>query len=287
MTEPSHLPAPPDNPAGELLIDVPDPFQAGAAAALALENLANVAAMEQLAGQTSARIAVGRAGPRYRTATLLRFQADHAVTQDAMGRDVSGTLLEEWGLFTVQSAVTGGTREYLMAPHLGRRLSDAGRRLVQERCPAGRDIQVVVGDGLSAEAVEANAGVLLPALAELAAAAGLTTGAPFFVRHARVGVLNDIGDLLAPRVMILLIGERPGLGRADALSAYLAYRPRTGHTDADRDVISGISPRAGMPTHEAAARIIDLARTMIARQASGVRLRMALEQKGMEDSWGN
>lgn len=259
---------------GELVIDVPDPAGGDLPQGTGIEHPADADTLRRMLGTTAARIGVGRAGPRYRTGALLRFQADHAIARDTLGRDVAATLIEEWGLFPVQTAVTGGRPEYLLAPHPGRRLSEASRRLIRERCRPGANIQVVVGDGLSAEAVEANAGTLLPALAGRAAEAGLTVGTPFFVRYARVGVMNEIGDLLGPDVLVLLIGERPGLGRADALSAYLGYRPRTGHTDADRDVISGIAPAGGLAPVQAAGQIIDLARRMIGRQASGVRLKL-------------
>ena len=98
---------------------------------------------------------------------------------------------------------------------------------------------------------------------------GLSVGQPFVVRHCRVGVLNDVGELLDPAVVVLLIGERPGLATAESLSAYLAYRPRPGHTDAQRNLISNIHAR-GVSHAEAARRILALAEQMRQVQASGV-----------------
>jgi ethanolamine ammonia-lyase small subunit len=259
----------------EVVIDLPDAAGPGLPRPVGIEHPTDADMLRQMLGATAARIGVGRAGPRYRTGALLRFQADHAIARDTLTRDVAAMLIEEWGLFPVQTAITGGRHEYLLAPHLGRRLTGASRRLIRERCRPAPQLQIVVGDGLSAEAVEANAGLLLSALTGRAAEAGLTVGTPFFVRHARVGVMNDIGNLLGPEVLVLLIGERPGLGRADALSAYLGYRPRTGHTDADRDVISGIAPSGGLTPELAAGQIIDLAQRMTTHQASGVRLKLA------------
>jgi ethanolamine ammonia-lyase small subunit len=89
------------------------------------------------------------------------------------------------------------------------------------------------------------------------------------IRYCRVGVLNDIGDLLDPTVAVLLIGERPGLATAVSLSAYLAYRPRPGHTDAQRNLISNIHDR-GVTPEDAARRIVALAQKMIRMQTSGV-----------------
>src|SRR6185312_16144291 len=131
---------------------------------------------------------------------------------------------------------------------------------------------VVVGDGLSAAAVAAQVPGLLPRLDEETRGQGWSFGRPFFIRHCRVGVLNDIGDLLDPQVVVLLIGERPGLATAESLSAYLAYRPRSGHTDAQRNLISNIHAR-GIGPEEAARRIMALAEQMIRLEVSGVAIK--------------
>jgi ethanolamine ammonia-lyase small subunit len=223
---------------------------------------------------TSSRIGVGRAGPCPRTRTWNLFQSDLAVTKDALAREVDPALLEELGLFTVQTRITGGKEQFLLRPDLGRQLDPEARRLVAERCAARPDLQICVGDGLSAQAVEANLRKILPVLQAGCATAGLGLGTPFFIQHCRVGVMNDIGDLLQPGVLILLIGERPGLGRADSLSAYMAYRPRAGHTDADRDVICNIFDGGGANPLEAGAYALRLAQRMLERQASGVKLKL-------------
>jgi ethanolamine ammonia-lyase small subunit len=131
----------------------------------------------------------------------------------------------------------------------------------------------VVGDGLSAAAVEANAREMFPVLLQGAQAAGLSVGTPFFIKYCRVGVLNDIGELLSPDVVILLVGERPGLGRAESLSAYMAYRPKPGDTDADRDVVCNIFSHGGTNPLEGAAFALQTAQRMMKHQASGVRLK--------------
>jgi ethanolamine ammonia-lyase small subunit len=230
-------------------------------------------ALKALLAATTARLGVGRAGPRPTTTALLRFQADHAITQDALYRDVDQNLLDELGLFTVQTRVTGGKPEYLLRPDLGRQLDDDARRLITEKCVKSPNIQLVVGDGLSALAVEANVREMFPILRQGTQAAGLSLGTPFFIQYCRVGVLNDIGDLLLPDVVILLIGERPGLGRAESLSAYLAYRPKAGDTDADRDVVCNIFNGGGTNPLEAAAFTISLAQKMLKHRASGVKLK--------------
>jgi ethanolamine ammonia-lyase small subunit len=276
---PSGQPAPPPLPAtpGELAIDLPDPTTPAARAVPGVANPRDPEALRALMAATTARIGVGRAGPRYRTAALLRFQADHAITQDALYRDVDQALLDELGLFTVQTRITGGKQEYLLRPDLGRQLNDDARRLLAENCVRSPNLQLVVGDGLSAAAVEANVREMFPLLRQGAQAAGLTLGTPFFIKHCRVGVLNDIGELLSPDVVILLIGERPGLGRAESLSAYMAYRPQPGDTDADRDVVCNIFNGGGTNPLEAAAFTLQIAQKMLKHRASGIKLKLATQ----------
>ena len=100
-------------------------------------------------------------------------------------------------------------------------------------------------------------------------------GRSFFVKYCRVGVMNDIGDILQPRVLILLIGERPGLGRAESMSAYMAYQPKQGDNDAHRDVVCNIFENGGTNPLEAGAFIVQFAQKMMQYQASGVKLKLA------------
>jgi ethanolamine ammonia-lyase small subunit len=230
--------------------------------------------VELALARTPARALVGRAGPGYRTPTWLKLREDHAAARDAV--QAESDLLEVFGrdridgfrLFAAQTRA-GSKAEYLRRPDLGRRLDDDSRELVRRNCPAGRDLQVVIGDGLSATAVAAQAPGLLDRLHAAAAARGWSFGRPFLVRYCRVGVLNDVGDLLAPAVVVLLIGERPGLATAESLSAYLAYRPRPGHTDADRNLVSNVHAR-GVGPDEAARRVVALAERFRAAGRSGV-----------------
>jgi ethanolamine ammonia-lyase small subunit len=109
---------------------------------------------------------------------------------------------------------------------------------------------------------------LLPLLLDGAQARGWTVGHTFAIRYCRVGILNEIGELLNPTVAILLIGERPGLATAESLSAYMAYRPRTAHTDANRNLISNIHSR-GLNPQVVAVRILDFAAQMMRLGTSG------------------
>jgi ethanolamine ammonia-lyase small subunit len=224
--------------------------------------------------RTPARLLVGRAGAAYRTATQLTLRHDHAAAIDAVRaeldlvRDFGHAFVTRWGLFEVSTCATSKA-EYLVRPDLGRRLSDAARAEIMRHCPSGVDVQVVIGDGLSAAAVSAQAPLVLEAFAHEAREQGWQLGQPFVIRYCRVGVLNDLGELLDPAVVVLLIGERPGLVTAESLSAYMAYRPRASHTDAERNLISNIHAR-GVPPATAATRIVRLAARMMRLQLSGV-----------------
>jgi ethanolamine ammonia-lyase small subunit len=230
--------------------------------------------------RTPARVLAGRAGPAYRTATWLKLREDHAAARDAVQAEVDlltafgQERIASFGLFAAQSCATLKA-EYLRRPDLGRRLSDESRELVRARCPVGRDFQVVIGDGLSATAVAAQAPALLDRLFAGAAERGWSFGRPFLVRYCRVGGMNDVGELLAPSVVVLLIGERPGLATAEGLSAYMAFRPRPGHTDADRNLVSNVHAR-GVSPEEAARRILALAEQYRAAGRSGVEVKEVL-----------
>jgi ethanolamine ammonia-lyase small subunit len=224
--------------------------------------------------RTPARVLVGRAGPAYPTGTQLALRADHAAALDAvhaeldLERDLGQDFVNRYGLFVVQTQAASKA-EFLARPECGRQFTDDAAAAVRRRCPTGADLQIVIGDGLSAIAVLAQVPHLLPLLLAAAGERGWRVGQPFVVRHCRVGILNEIGELLDPAVVVLLIGERPGLATAESLSAYLAYRPRRGHNDAQRNLISNIHSRGVLPA-DAARRIIGLADQLGQLQASGV-----------------
>jgi ethanolamine ammonia-lyase small subunit len=257
-----------------LSIDLPDPTLPEFRYKPRVKNPKDLSGVKALVESTTARIGVGRAGPRYSTASLLLFQGDHAVTQDALYRDVDQKLLDQFNLFNVQTRITGGKQEYLLRPDLGRLLNDDAKRIINEKCQKNVNIQLCVGDGLSAAAIEANLRQIFPVIKQGVQNAGLTFGTPFFIKYARVGVMNDVGELIKPDVVILLIGERPGLGRAESMSAYMGYKPKYGDTDADRDVVCNIFEGGGTNPLEAGAFVVQLAQNMRKSQASGVKLKL-------------
>jgi ethanolamine ammonia-lyase small subunit len=226
--------------------------------------------------RTPARILVGRAGPAYRTATQLDLRQDHAAAVDAVRTELEldPEFVQRWQLLEVRTRARDKA-EYLARPDLGRRLEEAVASVLVQQGTAGADLQFVLGDGLSAAAVVVQVPILLPLLAEGARQRGWMFGRPLVVRQCRVGILNDIGERLDPVVAVLLIGERPGMATAESLSAYLAYRPRPGDTDARRNLISNIHAR-GVPPTAAAARILALAEKLRHVQASGVAVKEEL-----------
>jgi ethanolamine ammonia-lyase small subunit len=136
-------------------------------------------------------------------------------------------------------------------------------------------LQIVIGDGLSVTAVAKQIPQLLPALHKGANTHGWSVGEIFVIRYCRVGILNEIGEFLQPKVAILLLGERPGLATAESLSAYMAYKPKASDTDANRNLISNIHARGVIPEH-AAQRILNLAALMMKNHESGYQLREEL-----------
>lgn len=226
---------------------------------------------------TPARVLVGRAGTAYRTGTALRLRADHAAARDALNEPIAldgsalAPLVGSCGLFEVRSRATDPA-EHLARPDLGRQLDPEAVGRLRAEVEAGVDLQVVVGDGLSARAVHAQVPDLLPLVLDGARRRGWSVGRPFVVRHCRVGVMNDVGEILHPDVVVLLVGERPGLATADSLSAYMAFRPGAGATDADRNLVSNIHA-AGVGPDEAARRILALAAEMRLQGRSGYQVR--------------
>ncbi|HND52862.1 MAG TPA: ethanolamine ammonia-lyase subunit EutC, partial [Pirellulaceae bacterium] len=248
-----------------------------AASSPASPSLAAPSLSALAAATTPARLFVDRAGISYSTRTQLELRQDHAFAVDAVRRefdllaDFGPEFVARWRLFEVQTQAASKD-EYLRRPDLGRRLSHGASELIAMSVESAVDLQIVIGDGLSSTAVAVQVPELLPLLVEEAKRIGWTVGRPFVVRYCRVGVLNEVGRLLDPRVAVLLVGERPGLAAADSLSAYMAFRPRPGHTDAQRNLISNIHSR-GVSAADAARRIVALGREMVSQGASGVAIK--------------
>jgi ethanolamine ammonia-lyase small subunit len=233
--------------------------------------------VRRIRARTPARILVGRTGAAYRTNTQLELREAHAAARDAVRAELDlettfgADFVKQWGLFEV--CTQADLKDvFLLQPDLGRHFNAASRAELQRHCSSGNDVQIAIGDGLSVPAVAVQVPPLLSLLQAGAQARGWSVGQPFVIRHCRVGILNEIGELLSPKVAVLLIGERPGLATAESLSAYMAYRPRHSHSDADRNLISNIHARGANPV-DAAVRILNLVAYMMQLGRSGYSLR--------------
>ena len=227
----------------------------------------------EAARHTTALVGIGHVGTRYATDVLLQFQAELAITHTAVGAELPDDWAEKTGFVPVRSRVTSH-REFLLRPDLGRRLDDDSLAVVRSRCQKAVDVQIIVADGLSAVACMQTGKVLYDAVAQACAARGLSVGTPVAARFARVWLEDEIGQEVGAKVAMILLGERPGLGTGDGLSAYVVYQPKLGNTDGDRNMISNIHMR-GTPPEEAAQRLAALAHAMIAQRTSGVTLDLA------------
>lgn len=236
-----------------------------------IRNAKNASINDDMIKQTAARVCQGRAGPRPRTISLLRFVADHSRSKDTVVKEVTTKWLKEHDMWEVHSRAADKS-EYLTRPDLGRLLSDEGKKLVQERCKKSPQVQVVISDGLSTDAVTNNYDEILPPLLKGLESAGFNVGTPFFLRYGRVKAQDEIGELLQAEANLLLIGERPGLGQSESLSCYCVYKPTKDTVESDRMVISNIH-NGGTPPVEAAAVIVDLTKKMLEQKASGLKLK--------------
>ncbi len=218
------------------------------------------------------RLGIGKAGARYKTDPQLQFRAAHSAAQDAVFSDVDQAFVESMDLFTVQSQCDNKDI-YLTRPDLGRKLSDESVKTIKEKCKKSPAVQIYVADGLSSAAVAANVGDLLPAILQGLQSNRIDVGTPFFVKYGRVGVMDQISELVGAEVTCTLIGERPGLITAESMSAYIAYKATVGMPEARRTVVSNIH-RAGTIPAEAGAHIADIIKIILDKKVSGTDLKL-------------
>ncbi|MFO8142288.1 MAG: ethanolamine ammonia-lyase subunit EutC [Marinobacter sp.] len=241
---------------------------------------------------TDARIGLGRAGISLPTEELLQFQLAHAQAIDAVHLPLNvpklqsdlvsaGILGEENEALVLKSQATDRAT-YLQRPDLGRVLSKPSRKNLSNVTPADNekpDLAIVLVDGLSSYAVQINAvALLIQLLSDLRSDANPWRMAPLaIVEQGRVAIGDEIGALLGARMVLVLVGERPGLSSPDSLGAYLTWQPRIGRPDADRNCISNIRP-AGLSYSNASQRLLYLIREASRRQLSGVALKDRTEE---------
>ena len=235
-----------------------------------VDDPADGSAFLALKAKTPARLGLGRAGTRYKTATMLRFRADHAAAQDSVFSPVPEEFAKENGLVPVQTECRDKD-EYLTRPDLGRRFDAHNAKVIAEVCK-GRRVLLVIGDGLSSAAILANALDCAAAIRQGLQAHGIDPGQSLFVRYCRVGASDHIGDLTGCELVCLLVGERPGLVTNESMSAYLTYKPHRGISESKRTVVSNIH-RQGVAAVEAGAHIASLIDRILRQKASGIDLK--------------
>lgn len=235
-----------------------------------LDHIAEPDALSRMMKKTTARIGVGRSGPRLKTQTLLTLRADHAQARDAVFADVDEKVIRDAGLFTVQT-LCDDKNTFITRPDLGRKLSEESVKILRERCAPNPDVQIYAADGLSSTAIEANLTKILPVLTDALKGMGLSVGTPFYLRFGRVGSQEHISEILGAKVVCVLIGERPGLATAESMSAYIAYNAYIGMPEAKRTVVSNIH-KDGTAAVEAGAYIAEVIRKIYDQKASGVDL---------------
>ena len=242
---------------------------------------------------SNARLALGRAGDSIPTAEILRFAYAHAQARDAVHAaldiDAMQSTLESAGLTALRVHSSAADRAtYLARPDLGRRLAQDSALALQEYAaeqalppPRGYacDIILIVADGLSAPAMARN---VRPLISEIVrrTPTDWTLGPVVIAEQARVALSDEIGEILGARMVVMLIGERPGLSSPDSLGMYLTWAPRRGCSDAQRNCISNVRPE-GLSYGEAARRLWWLCVEARRLGASGIALKDGSDLAGL------
>ena len=238
---------------------------------------------------TAARIALGRAGVSLPTAPQLAFQLAHAQARDAVHQSLNVTALKQNLLAQLNlpesqclnlHSVAENRSAYLKRPDWGRRLRDSSQKTLVEACAltdkngltASWDLAFVVVDGLSALAIENNAVSFLNAAYPKFINEGLSIAPLTIVEQGRVAIGDEVGEILRAKLVVVMIGERPGLSSPDSMGLYMTWEPKIGLTDERRNCISNIH-KAGMSYAEAVRKLAYLIREARVRQLTGVELK--------------
>jgi ethanolamine ammonia-lyase small subunit len=241
-------------------------------------DLARSSAWQALRRWTPARVALGRAGGSLPTAALLEFRLAHAQARDALLRPLDEDRLvreleaEAGGSVLRLHSAAGSFDEFLLRPDLGRRLSSDSIERLKSFASQQLDLALLVSEGLSTLAVETHAVAVLHELLPLIRVDSWRLGPVCLVRHGRVAMQDQVGELLGARLALILLGERPGLISPDSLGAYLVHQPRCGNTDANRNCVSNINAH-GLSAPQAAAKLHWLLTEARRRGISGLELK--------------
>lgn len=227
---------------------------------------------------TQARIALGRAGHAVPTPVLLDFQLAHAEARDAVhfswdSDTFAGRVRNLGEEVLILDTPVRSRDEYLRRPDLGRVLAEASKNRLRSFNAAEEDVALIVTNGLSSTAVERHGIPLLQAIVNGYRSRQIRIAPVSLVANGRVALSDDIGSILAARVAVIIVGERPGLSAADSLGIYLTYAPQPGNSDAVRNCISNIRPPEGLSYEAAAAKLLYLTEEAMRRGISGVALK--------------
>lgn len=220
---------------------------------------------------TRARIGLGRTGDALPIRAVLDFQLAHARARDAVHGLVDFTAMQQ-RIAASHPAIILKSRAkdrstYLARPDLGRRVDPEALSGVTA---GDYDVAFVIADGLSAAAVEAHAETVLAAC--LRRLGDLKVAPVVLGEQARVAFGDEAGAALGARIVVVLVGERPGLSVPDSLGAYLTFDPRVGRRDSERNCISNIHAD-GLSYELAADKIVWLVREALRLGLTGVDLK--------------
>ena len=237
-----------------------------------VEDPADGEKFRKMKQKTPARLGCGKAGPRYKTLTSLRFRADHAAAQDAVFSEIGDDFAREHDLLPTKTRCDS-KEEYLTRPDLGRCFDEHNAKAIKGVIDTPPRVQIVVGDGLSSAAITANAMDCLGAIRDGLKLRNISTGKAIFVKYCRVGAGDAIGDITGCELVCMLVGERPGLVTDKSMSVYITYKPHTGVSESSRTVVSNIHAQ-GTPAVEAGAYVAELIEKILSRKVSGVGLHL-------------
>ncbi|MBC7792913.1 MAG: ethanolamine ammonia-lyase subunit EutC [Clostridia bacterium] len=236
----------------------------------AIDNPADETVIERLVGSSPSQIAVGHRGLRFKTDLYLRMREGHADAKDAVRSEVPDDWANDHGLRPLKSRCEHRD-EYLLYPNHGRRLDDASLSAIADLRGSRPDVQLIIGDGLSPNAVVKNGTESLQELHRALGAAGMQTGQDLYVKFARIGVADEIGVAVEARSTVIVVGERPGLGTGDSLSFYIAVAPKLDQDNAEKNCISNVR-QIGIKPHEAADLTVGILKRALELGRGGVAL---------------
>jgi ethanolamine ammonia-lyase small subunit len=233
---------------------------------------------ETLRRFTQARIGIGRTGHGIPTTEHLKFQLDHARARDAVHWtwDIAGLQKklksEKIQSFVVKTPAVSRT-EYLARPDLGRKLDSVSEKELRSKFKKSYDIAFLLSNGLSSSAIETHGFHFMKVLMKELKDLGFKVSPVFIADNSRVALSDSVGAAVKAKMVIMLVGERPGLTSSDSLAMYLTYAPKVGNTDAKRNCISNIRPPEGLDYKTAAKKTLFLINESFRRKLSGVQLK--------------